>query len=203
MNFFSIFVVLVVVALHNRRVDARLLRGEDPDLEDLDEIERVELMKQRLKTEETNGFPYSEWIRKPKKMAKHYGINPIPPDFKERCGVSGFEKWTYFGDQYKLQSGSRFFCATMLFTSVPAEGYPPLCYMCHPYDRKCWFHLGAMASEDCIGAGIFVGFGPTDPDLDGWLNNLGTSAENPGMPPPLNPEWGDYVGPWRSQIFHA
>ena len=53
MNFFSIFVVLVVVALHNRRVDARLLRGEDPDLEDLDEIERVELMKQRLKTEET------------------------------------------------------------------------------------------------------------------------------------------------------
>ena len=33
MNFFSIFVVLVVVALHNRRVDARLLRGEDPDLE--------------------------------------------------------------------------------------------------------------------------------------------------------------------------
>ena len=53
-------------------------------------------MKQRLKTEETNGFPYSEWIRKPKKMAKHYGINPIPPDFKERCGVSGFEKWTYF-----------------------------------------------------------------------------------------------------------
>ena len=196
MKFFSIFVALIVVALH-RGVDASL-RGGHLDLDVKNE--RVKLMKYRLK----NIYgPYSEWIRKPKKMAKHYGVNPIPPDFKERCGVSGFEKWTYFGDQYKLQSGSRFFCATMLFTSVPAEGYPPLCYMCHPYDRKCWFHLGAMVDESCVGHGLFGGFGPTDPDLDGWLNNLGTSAENPGMPPPLNPEWGDYVGPWRDKIFHA
>ena len=77
---------------------------------------------------------------------------------------------------------------------VPKEGYPPLCYMCGPYDRKCWFHFGAVASEDCIGAGIYVGFGPTDPDLDGWINNLGTSAENPGMPPPLHPDHAPYTG---------
>ena len=145
-------------------------------------------MKYRLK----NIYgPYSEWIRKPKKMAKHYGINPIPPDFKERCGVSAFEKYTNHGqnmDEHEWSVDSKFFCATLLFTWVPKEGYPPLCYICGPFDHKCWFHLGAMAHEDCIGAGIFSGFGPTDPDLDGWINNLGTSAENQGPPPPWNPE---------------
>ena len=88
MKFFSIFVALIVAALH-RGVDASL-RGEHLDLDV--ENERVELMKYRLKTENPYG-PYSKWIRKPKKMAKHYGINPLPPDFKERCGISGFEKW--------------------------------------------------------------------------------------------------------------
>ena len=156
MNFFSIFVALIVVALH-RGVDASL-RGGHLDLDVKNE--RVKLMKYRLK----NIYgPYSEWIRKPKKMAKHYGVNPIPPDFKERCGVSGFEKYTnpHYDENY-WSDPSIFFCATKIFTMVPKEGYPPLCYMCGPYDLKCWFHFGAVASEDCIGAGIFSGFGPTE-----------------------------------------
>ena len=66
MNFFSIFVALIVVASH-RGVDASL-RGEYLDLDV--ENERVELVKHRLKTEH-NSAPYPEWIRKPKKMAKH------------------------------------------------------------------------------------------------------------------------------------
>ena len=160
MNFFSIFVVLVVVVLHNRCVDAQI---HDEAYYEERYKERVEWIRHKLKTYYYSNTPYSKWIRKPKKMAKHYGINPIPPDFKERCGVSGFEKYTnpHYDENY-WSDPSIFFCATKIFTMVPKEGYPPLCYMCGPYDRKCWFHFGAVASEDCIGAGIFSGFGPTE-----------------------------------------
>ena len=186
--------VLVVVVLHNRCVDAQI---HDEAYYEERYKERVEWIRHKLKTYYYSNTPYSKWIRKPKKMAKHYGINPIPPDFKERCGVSAFEKYTNHGqnmDEHEWSVDSKFFCATMLFTWVPKEGYPPLCYMCGPFDHKCWFHLGAMVDESCVGHGLFGGFGPTDPDLDGWINNLGTSAENPGMPPPLHPDHAPYTG---------
>ena len=68
MNFFSIFVVLVVVVLHNRCVDAQI---HDEAYYEERYKERVEWIRHKLKTYYYSNTPYSKWIRKPKKMAKH------------------------------------------------------------------------------------------------------------------------------------
>jgi hypothetical protein len=151
------------VVLHKQGVDANL-RGEYLGL--YDENERVELLGRRrvLRRGYVPRFPledYLELIRKPKKLALTLGANPIPAGFEKHCGVEGYDHFARRSHYTKSSHPSRWRCDQSIFITPPRNGMPPMCYVCKG-DTQCWFQLGARMSEECIGAGVFMGFGPEE-----------------------------------------
>ena len=150
MNFFSIFVVLVVVVLHNRCVDAQI---HDEAYYEERYKERVEWIRYKLKTLTTILIlPTLSGYASRKKWQNTTGLTQYHPISKNAAVYLHLRSIRIMAKTWMNMSG-RLTVGLFVphcFLRGSKRGYSPLCYICGPFDHKCWFHLGAMVDESCI-----------------------------------------------------